>query len=300
MHLVTLHRTIYRFAPQFVRTRLKDSTPFGVQRFPLFLPDGQAVLLDHPGSSKILRRFAWKGIYGYEPDTLRLFFALAKRAKSVLDIGAYFGLYSLVAAKANPQSSIHAFEPLPDNLALLRHFLALNGCTQVSVHALALARHAGEATLYIPRERRSALPATGSLKDRFQSGERFEDLNAQTSPVHTASLDTWMAEISVQHVDLIKIDTEETEHEVIAGAVQTLEQSRPDIVMEITFGDPNYAQALALLGDLGYRFFHINTAGLSRFDERHPAQSKHGTVTEDLVHCEILCTCRDDADLPNY
>ena len=66
MHLVTLHRTLYRFAPQSVRTRLKDSMPFGVQRFPLFLPDGQALLLDHLESSKILRRFAWKGIYGYE------------------------------------------------------------------------------------------------------------------------------------------------------------------------------------------------------------------------------------------
>lgn len=300
MHLVTLYRMAYRFVPQFVRTRLKDSMPIGVQRFPLFLPDGQALLLDHLGSSKILRRFAWKGIYGYEPDTLRLFFALAKHAKSVLDIGAYFGLYSLVAAKANPQAGIHAFEPLPENLALLRHFLALNGCVQVSVHPLALARHAGEATLYVPKERLSALPATGSLKDRFRSGERFEDLSAQTSSVRTTSLDAWLQETGLDRVDLVKIDTEETEHEVIAGAMKTLEQNRPDIVMEITFADPNFAQALALLRDLGYRFFHINPAGLSRLDERHPAQSKHDGMTENLAHCEILCTCRDNSDLPKY
>ncbi len=300
MHLVTLHRTLYRFAPQSVRTRLKDSMPFGVQRFPLFLPDGQALLLDHLESSKILRRFAWKGIYGYEPDTLRLFFALAKRVKTVLDIGAYFGLYSLIAAKANPQASIHAFEPLPGNLELLRHFLALNASTQVSVHPLALAQHAGDATLYIPRERRSVLPATGSLKDRFQSGQRFEDLSAQTCSVRTLSLDAWAADTGIGRVDLVKIDTEETEHEVIAGAMQTLAQSRPDIVMEITFDDPNFAQALAMLRALGYRFFHINRAGLWRFDEQRPAQSKRIGATADLVHCEILCTCRDDADVPRY
>lgn len=300
MHLVTLHRMVYRFAPQFVRTRLKDAVPFGVQRFPLFLPDGQALLLDNLESSKILRRFAWKGIYGYEPDTLRLFFALAKRANSVLDIGAYFGLYSLVAAKANPQASIHAFEPLPDNLALLRHFLALNGCTHVSVHPLALARHAGEAILYIPKERLSALPATGSLKDRFRSGERFEDLTAQTRSVNTVSLDTWVQESRLQCVDLVKIDTEETEHDVIAGATKTLEQSRPDIVMEITFSDCKFADSLALLRGLGYRFFHIDPTRLSPFDERRPAKSKHSDMPNDLPHCEILCTCRDDSALPKY
>ena len=109
-----------------------------------------------------------------------------------------------------------------------------------------------------------------------------------------------MAETGVQHVDLVKIDTEETEHEVIAGAMQTLEQSRPDIVMEITFGDPSFAHALALLRDVGYRFVHINPAGLSRFDERRPAQSKHSGVPRDLAHCEILCTCRDDSTLPKY
>jgi FkbM family methyltransferase len=300
MHLVTLYRMVYCFVPQFVRTQLKDSMPFGVQRFPLFLPDGQALLLDHLGSSKILRRFAWKGIYGYEPETIRLFFALAKRAKSVLDIGAYFGLYSLVVGKANPQAGIHAFEPLPENLALLQHFLQLNGCTHVSVHPIALARQAGEATLYIPKERLSALPATGSLKNRFRSGERFEDLNAQTVSVCTVALDSWMEEVGPERIDLVKIDTEETEHAVIEGGIKTLEHFRPDLVMEITFGDPHFAEALAVLRDLGYRFFHIDPAGLSPFDERCPAASKRSGATEDRVHCEILCTCRDDSDLPTY
>ena len=62
MHLITLHRAFYGVAPQFVRALLKDSAPFGVRCFPLHLPEGQVLLLDHLQSSKILRRFAWKGI----------------------------------------------------------------------------------------------------------------------------------------------------------------------------------------------------------------------------------------------
>lgn len=300
MYLVSLHRAVYRVAPQSVRTRLKDSIPLGVQRFPLFLPDGHALLLDHLDSSKILRRFAWKGIYGYEPDTIRLFYALAKRARGVLDIGAYFGLYALVAAKANPQASIHAFEPLPQNLVLLRHFLKLNRCEHVAVYPVAVAREAGEATLYIPKERRSALPATGSLKNRFVPGGRFDDLNAQTSRVQTTPLDTLVEHAGMECVDLVKIDTEETEHEVIESGIRTLERFRPDIVMEITFRDPHVAKALTVLRDLEYKFFHIDPAGLSQFDEHDPMASKHAAATEELVHCEILCTHRDDSHVPKY
>jgi FkbM family methyltransferase len=300
MHLVSLHRAVFRFAPPFVRARLKDSIPFGVHRIPLYLPDGQAIVLDHLECSKILRRFAWKGIYGYEPDTIRLFHALAKRARGVLDIGAYFGLYALVAAKANAGASVHAFEPLPQNLELLRHFLDLNGCTGVAVHAFALARQAGQATLYIPQERMSALPATGSLKDRFRSGERFADLNAQKTFVRTVSLDAWVEERDLEHIDLVKIDTEETEYDVLVGAIGTLKRFRPDIVMEVTFSDPRVGDAVEVLRDLGYRFFHIDPAGLSPFDPRRPTQSSRSATSDDRVHCEILCVGREGSDLVRY
>ncbi len=266
--------------------------PFGVQRVAVALPDGQRLLFDHLECSKILRRFAWKGIYGYEPHTVRLFHALAKGARTVLDIGAYFGLYALVAARANPGARIHAFEPVPQNLELLRHFLALNGCTQVIAHALAIARESGEATLYIPAERRSALPATGSLKDSFQPGGRLAKETAQTLRVRTVPLDEALAQLGLGKVDLLKIDTEETEHEVIASGRRTIARDRPDIVMEVIFGNPRAADALAELHALGYRFFEIGAEGLVPFDDM-PARRR-----PDLINCEILCSCRPLAELP--
>ncbi len=297
---IALHRLVYRLSPASVRNRLKDSAPLGVARFPLVLPDGQAITLDHLECSKILRRFAWKGIYGYEPDTIRLFQVLAKDARGVLDIGAYFGLYAIIAAKANPQAVIHAFEPLPENIRLLNHFLALNHCTQVVTHPVAIAQRRGKAPLYIPEQRRSTLPATGSLRNRFLPGKRFDDLDAQTIPIETAPLDALIEKIGIRHVDLVKIDTEETEHEVITSGIRTLERFRPDIVLEITFRNPQVTVALGTLRELEYRFFHIDANGLSRFDERQPDTGKHAAATEDLVHCEILCTCRTDSDLPQY
>lgn len=297
---VSLHRFVYQVSPAFVRTRLKNLIPFGVDRFPLILPDGQTLIFDHLECSKILRRFAWKRIYGYEPDTIRLFHALAKRALGVLDIGAYFGLYALIAAKTNPKAIVHVFEPVPQNLELLRHFLELNNCAHVFVHCIAIARKPGNATLYIPARRRSTLPPTGSLKNCFLSGERFSDLEAQTLEVRTIPLDTLAVDVGIEHVDLVKIDTEETEHDVILSGAKMFERHRPDIVMEIIVRNPHVAEALAFLRELGYRFFHINPAGLSCFDERHPGNGKQTAVTEDLIYCEIFCTCRADSDLPQY
>ncbi len=294
---IAIHRLAYRLSPRFVRDRLKDSVPPGVDRFPLVLPDGEVIYFDHLASSKILRRFAWKNIDGYEPDTIRLFQALARRARGVLDIGAYFGLYAMIAVKANPRAAVHAFEPLPQNLSLLRHFLALNDCTRVAVHPVAIARQAGRAALYIPQQRRSALPATGSLRDRFVPGERFADLDAQTVQVETQPLDALVEQSGLAHVDLVKIDTEETEDAVILSGLKTLSRFRPDIVMEITFGSPHVNDALEHLHALGYRFFHIDAQGLSAFDARDPSR---GRDTTDLAHCEILCSCHADSELPRY
>ncbi len=297
---ISIHRLVYRLSPASVRSHFKNQIPFGVNRFPLALPDGQTLIFDHLECSKILRRFAWKGIHGHEPDTIRLFHTLAKQALGVLDIGAYFGLYALIAAKANPKVVVHAFEPVPDNLRLLRHFLALNRSTSIFVHPLAIARKPGNATLYIPARRRSALPPTGSLKNCFLSGERFSDLEAQTLEVRTIPLDTFALDMSIEHVDLVKIDTEETEHDVILSGQKMFERHRPDVVMEVIFCNRHVAKALGFLRELGYRFFHINSAGLSSFDERRPGNGKQTAVPEDLVYCEIFCTCRADSDLPRY
>ncbi|MEE9595529.1 MAG: FkbM family methyltransferase, partial [Acidiferrobacterales bacterium] len=170
----------------------------------------------------------------------------------------------------------------------------------VFVHPFAIARESGKATLYIPGQRKSALPPTGSLKNCFLPGERFEGLGAQAVEVQTMPLDTLIEDAGIEHIDLVKIDTEETEHDVILSGAKMFQHHRPDIVMEVIFRNPHVADALALLREFGYRFFHIDPSGLSCFDECHPSRGKQAAATEELIHCEIFCTCRADSDLPAY
>ena len=68
----------------------------------------------------------------YGPDTfetlsLRLWHFFCKSARGILDIGAFTGIYSLLAKKVGPKSECIAFEPMPHirNRALLN--FTLNG-----------------------------------------------------------------------------------------------------------------------------------------------------------------------------
>lgn len=67
------------------------------------------------------------------------------------DIGSYWGLYSLLAAKAN-MKTIHAFEADPKNHSQLRSQLFLNDLVhQIKVHHIAVSDHTGTLT-FLPSE----------------------------------------------------------------------------------------------------------------------------------------------------
>jgi FkbM family methyltransferase len=64
----------------------------------------------------------------FEPYTVELFKRAVKQGARVLDIGAQFGYFSLVAAKqAGHGGEVYAFEPAPANFKLLKRNIALNG-----------------------------------------------------------------------------------------------------------------------------------------------------------------------------
>ena len=67
-----------------------------------------------------------------------MFFRMATRARVTLDIGAYVGFFSLLAAHANRDGKVYAFVPLTDVCNRLRENLALNELSNVHVVASAV------------------------------------------------------------------------------------------------------------------------------------------------------------------
>jgi FkbM family methyltransferase len=154
----------------------------------------------------------------WEPRTLAYFFEKARNARTILDIGGYTGVYSLVAAKANPDSKIHVFEPSYSTVEKLKQNIKLNLFDKrIEVHSVALSNGIGN--LYSFLSERDTMASTNSVS-------RLSSLEAQK--VNHVSLDS----CHIENVDLIKIDVEGFESEVIEGAIETIRRYKPTIVME--------------------------------------------------------------------
>src|SRR5262249_7372061 len=72
------------------------------------LPNGRTLRLWSRGDDWVSNQVYWRGWDGYDPETIPLFFRMARRAQTILDVGAYVGFYTLLAALANPWAGVYA------------------------------------------------------------------------------------------------------------------------------------------------------------------------------------------------
>jgi FkbM family methyltransferase len=184
--------------------------------------------LSHHGGIKLSLPPLWRGVSklvytfreDYEPE-LSLLDRFIPSGGGMVDVGANFGIYSLVASRLVGDSGhVHAFEPAQAAFESLEHNIALNGMNNVQAHRLALGERSGEARLF-----HNADPSRNTLAG--SDGELdFEN-------VQIRRLDDVLAESAMSKVDFIKIDTEGAEELVARGAENTIRRDKPVILFEI-------------------------------------------------------------------
>jgi FkbM family methyltransferase len=196
----------------------------------------------------------WRGWDGHEPEASRLWFELAARSAVVLDVGAFSGYYAILAAHANTNALVVAFEPFAAARRQLVANLDLNHQPQVEVEGSAVGREVGRQPFW---HRTDGLPTSSGLDRSFVAG-KSSDLVADEVVVTT--IDAYVADRGLPPIDLVKIDTETTEHDVIAGARAELERSRPAIFCEVLAkGHPEEIEAT--VRPLGYRTWLLTGDG---------------------------------------
>ncbi|MGE3806483.1 MAG: FkbM family methyltransferase [Gemmataceae bacterium] len=173
----------------------------------------------------------------FEPHLVRLLGELCEPHYQILDVGANLGLTALLFSQLAPAGRVAAIEPVPASYELLARNLAYNRCTNVS--AFPFAASACTATL------RMECPAW------FLAGAHVlpevEDFpNTATVEVPARRLDDEFAQLGLQGLDLIKIDTEGYELEVLAGAAQLIEKYRPTVLLEMNHYCLNILRRLSL------------------------------------------------------
>ena len=261
--LAALQRSILPWLPGPVRRELVRNIPIGVQEFEVELFNGERLTLDQCEKSTLLRKLFWLGIDGHEPWSIRTFYLLARSADCIFDVGAFFGLYGLVAGLANPQAAIHCFEPFPANDDLMQHYISLNQLTNIQTHNIALSDTTGSVGFHVPVSKSSKLPDIGSLTNRFEKG-RHSDKQTREIQVECTTIDEFCRSEGIARVDLIKIDAEEAELQVLTGARKTIERCQPDLLCEIIFDNPQLPEIESLLKSYGYRFYAMMESGITQ------------------------------------
>lgn len=221
--------------------------------FPVRMPWGGKLTLLTRREDWLLTALYWHGFDEGESAELIVFRTLAKQAKTILDIGANIGVFGLAVAVDNPQAAVHAFEPLPDNVSVLRDLIAINGCKNLTAHDIALSDQEGKATFYVPRNRLCNV-RDGSLVAGFRD-------DVDEVPVKLVTLDKFAADNGLTKIDLMKIDVESAEALVLGGARGILKRDRPAMICEVLSGGKG-GPVERIMSDFDYRYFWVGPGGL--------------------------------------
>ena len=239
------------------------------------LPNGRTLRLWSQGDDWVSNQIFWNGWNAYETETLSLFFKLASRAEVILDVGAHVGVFSLVAGHANSSARVFAFEPVAPTYERLQSNVALNQLKNVRCFQSALSDKDGTAEVF----HQPGMTFTASLSREFMNWQPAWS----SSMVSVITGDRFVEENSLPRVDLLKIDTESTEPQVLAGVLKTLERDRPQIICEV-LPDLTEQSIENLLTPLGYSFYRITDGGLVRQEK----------ITGDLIFRNYLFTTATD------
>jgi FkbM family methyltransferase len=138
----------------------------------------------------------------------------------IIDAGAHIGIYTIRASKqVGKRGTVVAIEPHPTNFECLQTNLKLNKCTNVIPIKAALASSCGEINLSID---------ASSAGHSVTLGRGNECIS-----VRSITLDQLMKDLKLTAVHLLKANVEGAMTDVLKGAAEILENSKPRIVTTV-------------------------------------------------------------------
>lgn len=137
---------------------------------------------------------------------------LGPELRTVIDIGANRGQFTLAALRWAPNARVVAFEPLPGPASTFSK--VFKGVERVSLHRKAVSVCEGDAIIHVSRrDDSSSMLPMGPLQEQYFSGtEKIGQLE-----VSTARLNAVINDLSIARPAMLKIDVQGFEFEVLTG-----------------------------------------------------------------------------------
>ncbi len=218
----------YQYAPRLIPNWLPGKTRVSRQFTRLVTRPGpveiraQGLRFAVPSMSEPVAQYLiWNGVY--EPETAETIQRHLPADGTFVDVGANIGMFSLLAARLwAPEGRVLAIEASPPVHDWLMQNVRRNPAPHLTVRHAAVTNTSGQTVRFFnaPAEHFGM----GALTDRF-------DGTVTPAEVPTITLDDAIAEAGLKRVDVIKVDVEGYELGVFQGAVRTLNQERPPVII---------------------------------------------------------------------
>jgi len=190
--------------------------------------------------------------------------------RTVIDVGANVGQFSLLMTELNPEAAIHAFEPLPASALVFERLFADR--PRVHLDRLAIGDEDGTATLRVSRRPdNSSLLPTAPAQLRFAPGTE----TATTLEVEVRRLDGLIDPETIVRPALLKLDVQGGELAALRGAERLLGVV-DHVYVEVSFfafyeGQPTADRILAHLMARGFGLSGLG--GIARLPDGRIAQT---------------------------
>lgn len=172
-------------------------------------------------------------VKGWEPYTTELWKQSVKEGMRVLDLGAQYGYFSLLAAKRlGDKGLVYAFEPEPENFELLSCNVEMNRFANIRPIRKAVADRSSSAKLILYQE--------GSGLHSMYRRPNSQGVTARGEiSVECIAIDELL---EGSHLELIKLDIEGCEPYALEGMRETIARS-PNLIMFAEFAPVLLRQA---------------------------------------------------------
>jgi FkbM family methyltransferase len=199
----------------------------------------------------VARSYFWKGSDAYESMSLKVWASFAKNSPVILDIGAYTGVYSLVASRKNLKAKVFAFEALDRVYSRLLINKQVNKLGNLQTFNYAVSDNENEVEFNV-YSGESILVTGSSLIDKTVNRDIYE-----RKKVKSIILDEFLKGFQLGGVQLIKIDAEGAENLVLKGAKEIIKRDCPDILIEL-LKNADLKTILEIISCHPYNFYRIN------------------------------------------
>ncbi len=199
---------------------------------------------------------ASKGLFDdFEDGALLEWKKLASNSDIVVDIGAYSGIFSLVAGKVG--AKVISFEPNPNIVGSLKKNLQLNELGHVTIHQIGLGNKDGSEKLLAPKLKFHFRPVKSGSGVQLKSAPSGRDLSTwrEIGLVDVKRLDQLIPLDQASRVGAIKIDAEGNELEILRGSRETLKVTQATIIVEC-LNDTRRDEVSGLLNQYGYHLIN--------------------------------------------